>query len=102
MTIDRGLLSCKSENAEDSQFFDLRKRGEQGPLDCAKLLPKEFIPTNWDVICLRGKQSHNHSKYHHVLECCFSSRKTYLFSSFPRLEPFQLAIGASESVSRTT
>ena len=54
--VDRGTLDIN----KDLSFVDPRIRS-QAPVDRMILLPPGFSPTNWDVICQRGKDSYEHS-----------------------------------------
>jgi hypothetical protein len=60
MSIDCGLLAYNK--LTDSEFFCARKRGVEPPSDGAKILPLDFLPGNWDVICQRGRMCHDHGK----------------------------------------
>lgn len=66
MSIDSGLLAYNKDT--DSEFFSDRKRGVELPLDGATILPRDFSPRNWDVICQRGRMCHKHGKSMIVIE----------------------------------
>ena len=55
--VDRGRLDiCKRLGLIDPRI------GAQAPSDQMELLPPEFEPGNWDVICQGGKENYEHSK----------------------------------------
>jgi hypothetical protein len=60
MSIDSGLLAHNEVATTD--FFTARKRGVKPSSDGAKILPRDFCPGNWDVICQRGRMCHEHGK----------------------------------------
>ena len=66
MSIDSGLLAYNMFT--DSEFFCARKRGVEPPSDGVKILPRDFFPGNWDVICQRGRMCHDHGKSMIVIE----------------------------------
>ena len=56
--VDRGTLDIN----RDLSFVDPRIRS-QAPVDRMVVLPPQFTPGNWDVICQRGRDSFDHSEW---------------------------------------
>ena len=64
--VDRGRLDfCK-----DLIFVDSRIRSS-APCETVEPLPVDFEPGKWDVICLGGRESYDHSKFVCVCVCAF-------------------------------
>jgi hypothetical protein len=55
--VDRGKLDIY----KDLSYVDPRIRA-QAPSDRMELLPADYVPGHWDVICLGGKENYDHSK----------------------------------------
>jgi hypothetical protein len=53
------------------------------------VLPDDFTPNNWSVICGRGKQSHSNSTYEHFQQAV-NQTKTTLAHNMPYSTTIQL------------
>ena len=60
---DKEYQQPKDNQDVDMRLTGFRIGGEHERLDSDKLLPEDFRPGNWDVICQRGRNNSNHSKF---------------------------------------
>ena len=58
---------------------------EGPPPDSVRILPPDFVPGEWDVICQRGKQNYDHSKYNTTTINFTKLRKAIHFSNLTAL-----------------
>jgi hypothetical protein len=59
--VDRGILNMR----RDLAFILDPKIRSQAQMTASKqlVLPEDFRPDNWDVVCHGGRENHEHSKW---------------------------------------